>query len=675
MFSRHFAAAVVCLVTSFSFAADAVPVQPADRIAADLRGAAPTVQVQESSRINDALTAYSKTSMPADPGRVLTKDEEIERLKALPGNRVPFKQVTLASAIRLLADDARMNYIAPPEGAFSERVQANITMNDYELLGVLGENFGFGMEYDSKGLWRFYKINLNELVTKAYTIHFSTGDRVSINSTSINNQLMGNSYNSSMSGGTGSPHPSTDGGAKGNFDVKAGKVIEDIKKIVAIPTVGVNTPTLENSAQFPGRAADKKGETAPQVEPIWNPDTSQLFVVATRQQHSLIEAYLKTLDQPQELIRIAAKFIETARNPQRDFGVNWSNTVLGNGGAITLGGSGSGSSGNNTGGNATASANPLATNVDLNHVRNTVLPQAVLSAPAFQITMQAFATDRMSSVVQDPTLLTTNNRIVTFKATTQQPVQQSSTNIGSSTTTSTAQIVYLEIGTVISVLPIIRPGNGFGHEEVELNISIIVSSIVGEKIVGGNPYPITSSKTYEYQVTIPNGYTLAIAGLEERSRDTTDSKVPIFGDIPFIGYAFKSRSDNMTRTTLLAFITPDIIRTRPPEGPADALMLPDPTRQIFDGTKNESLAQVGLSLAGIPTDISALERVANTVNRDLVLNRLERIGVELGLIEVRLGELKVADKTNTDAEDSKVALFRTLLAAAQSAVTKITPSR
>ena len=656
-------AAAALLLTSSLFAADSVTVQTASQIPADLRGSAPTVQVQEAARISEALNAYTKSSLPADPGRILGKDEEIERLKLLPANRVPFKQVTLASAIRLLADDARMNYISPPESEFNERVQASITMNDYELLNVLGENFGFGIEYDNKGVWRFYKINLNELVTKAYTIHFNTGDRVSINTSSINNQL-------SMMSNAGSAQPTAGGGGggKGSFDVKAGKVIEDIKKIVAIPTVGVNTPTLDASGQMPGRMAARKGETAPQVEPIWNPDTSQLFVVATRQQHSLIDAYLKTLDQPQELIKIAAKFVETARNPQRDFGVDWSKTVIGSGGGLTLGGAGSSSG-------TTASANPLSTNVDLNHVRNTVLPQAVLSAPAFQITMQAFASDRMSSVLQDPTLLTTNNRVVTFKATTQQPVQQSSTNIGSSTTTSTAQIVYLEIGTVISVLPIIRPGNGPGREEVEMNISIVVSSIVGEKIVGGNPYPITSSKTYEYQVTIQNGYTLAIAGLEERSRDTTDKKVPIFGDIPVIGYAFKSRSDSMTRTTLLAFITPEIVRTRAPEGPADALVLPEPTRQIFDGTKGESLAQVGQSLSGIPSDISALERVANSVNRDLVLNRLDRIVVELGLIDVRLGELRVAEKLNTDVEDSKVTEFRNLLAVAGAAVAKITPSR
>ncbi len=100
-------------------------------------------------------------------------------------------------------------------------------------------------------------------------------------------------------------------------------------------------------------------------------------------------------------------------------------------------------------------------------------------------------------MVQDPVGVTSNNREVTFKDTTQQPVQQSSTNIGQATTTSTAQIVYLEVGPIVSILPTVLPGSRPGHELIQLNISIVTSRITSQSIIAGNTYPVLSSKTYE----------------------------------------------------------------------------------------------------------------------------------------------------------------------------------
>jgi hypothetical protein len=82
-------AAAALLLTSSLFAADSVTVQTASQIPADLRGSAPTVQVQEAARISEALNAYTKSSLPADPGRILGKDEEIERI-VFPSNKSPW---------------------------------------------------------------------------------------------------------------------------------------------------------------------------------------------------------------------------------------------------------------------------------------------------------------------------------------------------------------------------------------------------------------------------------------------------------------------------------------------------------------------------------------------------------------------------------------------------------
>ena len=522
-----------------------------------------------------AATASDMLPVPATG-----EADDLARLHALPANHIPLKGATLASAIRLLAQTARMSYIAPSDAEFSERVTSDVMMNPFDLLQVLGDSYGFGMEY-GRGVWRFYRVNLNEMVSKAYSIRFNNLQQVTIQSSSINSQLAaagassggmgGMGGSAGMGGGLAGGSSSSALGGRGTFSSKPDKIIEDIKKILSLPTVGLATPSLEGSSIVPGAGADRKAQEAPKVEPIWNPETSQLFVVATRQQHSLIASYLKAVDRPQKLVRIAVKFVETSRNPQQALGVDWSQTFLGSGGPVTLAGNNlqsststtsvfstvpsaaanngsttttltssgvtngtvsssttnsSGSSGvtgaSSSGTTVSGTANALATSIGLGHY----FPTTLLSAPAFQWTVQAIATDKYSSIVQDPVIYTTNNREVSFADTTQQPVQQGTTTIGSSTAATTSSIAYIDVGTQLTVLPCILPGGGPNRELVQLNLSINVSSIVGTQVIGGNPYPITSSRTYSYSVSVPAGQTLAIAGLEDRERQTNDSKVP-----------------------------------------------------------------------------------------------------------------------------------------------------
>ena len=249
-------------------------------------------------------------------------------------------------------------------------------------------------------------------------------------------------------------------------------------------------------------------------------------------------------------------------------------------------------------------------------------------------------------------IYTSNNREVSFKATSQQPIQEGTTTIGSGTAATTSSIAYIDVGTEVTILPCILPGRGANRELVQVNLSINVSSITGTQIIGGNPYPVTSSRTYSYTVSIPNGETLAIAGLEQRSRQTNDSKVPIFGDIPLIGYAFKNKSESIIHTTLLAFITPELITTDGTEEVAKAAPLPMLRHRPFLGSASETKGDIQLSLEGRSADITALQNCVSRANKDAVLNRLDQIGVELALIDVRLGELRLTGDTLTVPGDS-----------------------
>lgn len=620
------------------------------------------------------------------------EDAEVARLEALPPCRVPLKGATLATAIRLLAQAAGMSYVSPPDADFPERITSDVTMNPYAFLRLLADTYGVGIAYRG-GVWWFYRVNLNELVTKAYKLRFDNLEQVAIKGTSINSQLAaaGGAMTGSLNGGTGGGLGNAASGGSGVFTVKADRIIDDIGKIIGPPTVGVGTPSLDGSPALPGMDAAGAPLAAPKVEPIWDPDTSELFVVATRQQHSLIAAYLKAIDQPQKLVRIAVKFVETSRNPTQALGVDWSQTPLGSGGPITWSGpsvgtsttvsnvpgtaggttvtlnSGTGSSASSTT-STTGSTASTSTPINLIQPR---LPLTLLSAPAFNWTVQAIQSDEDSSIVQDPVIYTTNNREVTFSATTQDPVEQGQTTIGSATAATTSTIAYIDVGTEVNVLPVVLPGDGPGRELIQLNLSINVSSIIGTQTINGNAYPVTSSRTYSYAVSVPEGETLAIAGLEERERQATTNKVPIFGDLPILGYAFKNKSENLVRTTLIAFITPELVSAGGDAGPGLASPgLPPLRHRVFQGSPAETLADADRSLAGIPADVEALRACAAPANRAAVLNQLDLISVELSLIDVRLGELRLGG-TPTGRAEALLARERAQLDAAKAAVKRL----
>lgn len=627
-------------------------------------------------------TAVLVLARPASAGEVPAAEQA--RLAALPPVRVPLRGATLASAIRLLASDAKLSYLSPADAEFGDRIGSDATVNPYHLLQILAKDYNFEMDYDD-GLWRFTRVNPNELITKAYPLHFNNLTPVSISSHNLSSQLaaasggMGGMGSGGLGGGGGSggtpgglgSHGMDSGGASGSFDARPSRILEDVKKILAIPADG---------------GPDRKDKVAPaKVDPIWDTDTSTLFVVATKRQHELISQYLKTVDRPQRLIRIAVKFVETQRNPSQNLGVDWSQTVLGNGGPITLSGvpdlttavtgatTGTGvttTSTSSSTSSSTTTSTSSATNLPIQRqvAIGGKIPVSLLSAPAMAWTVQAIASDRRSSVVQDPVIFTANNHPVEFKATTEEPIQQGSTTFGSATAATATSITYLEVGTQLTVLPNLLPGDGAGREIVQCNFSINVSSIIGTQLIGGNPYPVTSDRSYSYSVPIPTGKTLVIAGLEERSRLMSDSKVPLFGDIPLIGYAFKNRSDQVTHTTLLAFITPEVVDDPGAVAPVE---LPALHHRVFQGSPTESISEIKTSLDGLPSDIAALESCAKPANKQAVLNALDHIAIELSLMDVRLGELRLTNDKLVAPQTKRMDQDKELLASAKELVTQV----
>ena len=99
-----------------------------------------------------------------------------------------------------------------------------------------------------------------------------------------------------------------------------------------------------------------------------------------------------------------------------------------------------------------------------------------------------------------------------------------------------------------------------GTETVILQVYADVSAVTAFASTDPVDTPIISSRVAITTVHVPAGKTTVIGGLIQESTFESERKVPILGDIPILGYLFRSTSSQTTETTLAFHITPRIIQ-------------------------------------------------------------------------------------------------------------------
>jgi general secretion pathway protein D len=150
-----------------------------------------------------------------------------------------------------------------------------------------------------------------------------------------------------------------------------------------------------------------------------------------------------------------------------------------------------------------------------------------------------------------PKLLVNNNESGTINSTVEEPFI--STN-ASETVATTSFGGSSAAGTQISVTPQIAEG-----DHIILQYSVSLSAFVGESADPALPPP-RQQNTISSRATIPDGYTIAVGGIEVSSEAEAEARVPLLGEIPGIGELFKTRSKSRSRSRFFAFIRANVMR-------------------------------------------------------------------------------------------------------------------
>lgn len=173
----------------------------------------------------------------------------------------------------------------------------------------------------------------------------------------------------------------------------------------------------------------------------------------------------------------------------------------------------------------------------------------------FGAIVTALENDEQSKVLSKPFNMTLDNGRSELLVGQQIPVATGE-SLGSDNSNPFRTVTRQDVGIKLNVTPRIT-----ADDTVHLEIFQEVSSISPVLSAGTNDF-VTNLRTIDTTVIADNGEIIVLGGLIEQRQDITNNKVPIAGDLPVLGNLFKSESTDNSRTNLMVFIRPTIVRDR-----------------------------------------------------------------------------------------------------------------
>ena len=197
---------------------------------------------------------------------------------------------------------------------------------------------------------------------------------------------------------------------------------------------------------------------------------------------------------------------------------------------------------------------------------------AVFNADQFKLVLSAIKTQSNAKVVSNPTLVTLNNVEASINIGEEFPVPDYTYNQQTGQFTISG-FTYKPLGVLLKVTPQVNQ-QGF----IKLLLEPELSSRGQDNIFNGANIPSVITKKTKTQVSMKDGYTMGIGGLIENTANKGETKVPLLGDIPFLGRLFRSNTTSSAVHNLFIFIT---ARTVSADGAAiDQVFDPRATRAI-----------------------------------------------------------------------------------------------
>ncbi len=273
----------------------------------------------------------------------------------------------------------------------------------------------------------------------------------------------------------------------------------------------------------------------------YDPESRSIVAITTSNTAAQIDQVIQVMDRPAPQVLIKVVFMEADRSDGLDLGIEGDFTKQIN----------------------TRISSSTPTTAIVSNLLGVMPPPSpaggiyTLAGNDYSVTLRALATAGRLRILSRPSILARNNQTASINLGQTVPIISGTTynvNIGQINT-----VTYQSVGIGMQVTPFITEDNN-----VEMIVTPSITSLADKSLwvttSPGIQSPVFNSRSADTVVIAPDGQTVVIGGLMDNTKNSSVTKIPLLGDIPVIGAAFRHTVTSDQRTELVIFLTPHIVR-------------------------------------------------------------------------------------------------------------------
>jgi general secretion pathway protein D len=343
-------------------------------------------------------------------------------------------------------------------------------------------------------------------------------------------------------------------------NAEAPKLVEVLRGIMAGEARAQATTTTATAA-----AAKTGGKTTEASLIQADEATNALIINAPDAVYNNLRAVIEKLDVRRAQVYVEALIVEMSTDAANELGVQWAGGKTQGAGSL-VGAQNFGAANPSLAAAAVGGTTALASSsgLILGYLGKSITLADGTVINSIGALARALEQRNLANVLSTPNLITLDNAEAKIMVGQNVPfVTGSYAQSTSSTTVNPFQTIERkDVGLTLKIKPQVSEGG-----LIKLDISQEVSSVATTSVSGASDL-VTNKRTIETRVVVDDGQTLALGGLMEDNSNESEQAVPILGSIPILGALFRYRKTTNTKTNLMVFLRPIILRS-----PQDAYRL------------------------------------------------------------------------------------------------------
>jgi general secretion pathway protein D len=379
-----------------------------------------------------------------------------------------------------------------------------------------------------------------------YVVYLRNADAVKLATVLRSAFASGGGSNGGGSGGTS---------IGGNFGGSSGSNTNSLATSTAGGTASTQTTSPVSASAGPSTGGFVQAD----------PSTNSLIITAPEPMYRQVRAVIDQLDSRRSQVYVEALIVEVNTSKGLDLGVQWQGIVGSKNSTNIIGlGTNFGSGLNNILGATQALAQGTAglAKADastVNNGANFAIAHKVGNTFTLGVLAQALASNSGVNILSTPNLVTLDNEEAKIVVGSNVPfVTGQYTNTGTGTTSPFQTIERKDVGLTLRIRPQIGEGSTVRMTIFQESSAVLPTTAAGTSNAG----PSTTKRSIESTVVVDDGQIIVLGGLIDDNYTIDRSKVPLLGDLPWIGGLFRSESRTRNKNNLMVFLRPVVMRSQ-----------------------------------------------------------------------------------------------------------------